>query len=639
MSHAASLAAVALLVASIGLDIAALVTTWWDAKAAVVLGESITQSISLWSVDFTGQGLILGLLEGGTSWDDLCNGAKLDGAMKDWCNKIPALRALVILAAIFSLFGAFGVAIGNYTGNTLVDAGAGFIGNVGNLSGIVAIVISCTLDLDSVSNFAAFTMEYDKGPGRDGVTAGFGLIIAACATQFLGGVFACIGTCQEIREVAYLAQQVQLKHDLEEGPPKTRAEKAHIEHDKEDALARERYANLKKRQEAGDPYTVDAPDAKKKPGQPAGDTGEKPKMRRPYLEKVLFRQPQSEDDECPTKMLQDAFDEIDVDRSGSIDMDEIIEALSDCNIAVSKTAADTIMKEIDKNASGDVDLREFIMFFRRIEELKRFDQKNQQRQQFAAFLANFCFLADVVVVGVMLMLFIKMDEEEDADTYAITKNVMIACIGLLAFLFILVVLMPILRLSLGPTAGRLQKQYNLAKEIKQRQKKMMDDMDDQDGSGPRRLAYTADDPAPPVNAAMFGRSYLPRKVTQNAWAPTLEEMNAPQAPQTPSTQPVPLSLQDGHAGSRAGSHHTPSHAGSHAGGRGHSHVRKGEWKYNPAYYAHAREFGEVIVQDNKGPMSWSPMQIRTPGHENQSMNAPNVPAALALTAMPGNMMR
>jgi Ca2+-binding EF-hand superfamily protein len=573
--------------------------------------------------------------------------------------KIKPTIALVILSAIFALFGALGVAIGNYSGNTLVDAFSGLIGNAGNLFGILAIVITCTMDVDKLyvdavrdqfSNDQALTvtMDTDEGPGRAGATIGFILIIAACCAQFLGGVFACIGTCQEISEVAKLAQQVKLRHDLEEGPPKTRAEKAHLEHDKEDALARERYENMRKREEREANKLFEATEDNDQSGGKE-EEGERPKRHLPALQKVLFRNPENEEDECPQSYLVDAFAEIDGDGSGSIEMDELIEALSDCNIAVSKNAADTIMKEIDKNASGDIDMREFIQFFRRIEELKAFDKKNQARQQFATFLANFCFLADTVVVGVMLMLFIKMDETEDPEGYAITKNVMMACIAFLVVLFLLVILAPILRLSFGPTVGRLTVQYEMAKEIKRAQKKMLDDEGDQSPGQTKRQLYSADDPPPPVNAAMFGRSYRPGMVSQEAWAPP--ELQAPPQPPTPQqrsstkiSQPsqassAPLAIQDGQQMGHTQTMQSTG-GGSHPPSSSHSHVRKGNWKYDPAYYTHAREFGEVVVQENKGPMSWSPMQIRSAGAENnRGLNAPNVPHQLSHTAMPGNMMR
>merc|ERR1719161_950813 len=126
------------------------------------------------------------------------------------------------------------------------------------------------------------------------------------------------------------------------------------------------------------------------------------------------------------------------------------------------------------------------------------------------------------------MMFIRMDKDEGSDNYSIMKNVLIACSALLGVLFLLVILMPILRLALGPTAGRMQKQYELAQEIKKQQRKKLQDNDDEDvasvGGGPRGAAgYSADDPPPPVNAAMFGRSYRPGKVDSSAWTPAIED--------------------------------------------------------------------------------------------------------------------
>merc|ERR1712094_105292 len=51
------------------------------------------------------------------------------------------------------------------------------------------------------------------------------------------------------------------------------------------------------------------------------------------LQRVLFRKPvEGDDDEIPTKMLEDAFAEIDGDGSGSIELDELVDALKLCGL-------------------------------------------------------------------------------------------------------------------------------------------------------------------------------------------------------------------------------------------------------------------------------------------------------------------
>merc|ERR1719181_203823 len=318
----------------------------------------------------------------------------------------------------------------------------------------------------------------------EGLTAssGFSIACAACGTMFAGALTGCIGTCQEMHDMAKIARERHLGAYKDEGPVAARSEKSAKIREAEDAESKVIYDNLQRRrkeelEKANDPLGVGGAD----------DDDKKQKKVPVMLQRVLFRKPvEGDDDEIPTKMLEDAFAEIDGDGSGSIELDELVDALKLCGLAVSKNATDVVMKEIDKNASGDVDLREFIEFFRHIEDLNRFQKKTAARQQFLSFLLNFCFLGDIVVVGVMLMMFIRMNKDANPDNYSIMKNVLMACSFALGFLFLVVILMPILRLALGPTATRMQKQYELAQEIKQQQRrKAMDEEMGQDQSGPR----------------------------------------------------------------------------------------------------------------------------------------------------------
>lgn len=632
MSHVASLFAVVLLVVSIAFSMASLVTTWWDAAYITARADGsnlfdLRIKMSLWNVEVLGSSSIanqkFAIPGKQTPWDDICNAAKPTNGEKTWCTNITAMHAMLILSSIFALFGACGVSFGYYSGNTLVDTLSGVVGTVGNLFGLVAIILACSLSVEDLYKSAlekeatsaelTFLVRYDKGPARDSSgTPGFSFAIATCAIQLVGGICSCVGTFQEIREVAALARVVQSRHETVH---ETRAERYAQTREAETAQAAEIYRNLAKRA-AGQPYALPLDDTVK--SDPKREAEEKPIPRALY--KVIHRMPQDPDDEIPQKMLVDAFAEIDGDGSGSIDLEELVEALRLCDLNVSNAAAATIMKDIDKNASGDVDMREFIQFFRNIEDLHRAELKGQARKRFASFLANFCFLADVVIVGVLLMVVIS-SEDSDSDSYKILKNLLIACSVFLGLLFLAVIVGPILRLLFGPAAQRMQVQYELSKEIRLAKRKREKDMLEEDEpSFPRDMVPTPDEerPAgPPVNAGLFGRSYRPGKVDEAAWAPPFQPLESPPPPEDPAPS---LTSQPTQQTQKSVSLHAPASLPP---------VRKGgHWRYDPQMYAVARDFAEIRKQGNVGFMSWSPMQIK----DMQMKEAHQQPSAIADTA-------
>jgi len=469
---------------------------------------------------------------------------------------------------------------------------------------------------------------------------------AAMGCQFVGAICGCIGTCQEMHEMAVLAASLKIGAYKDEGPGASRASKAAKIREGEANEAKIIYDNLAKRKKAAE----DALAQGKESGD--GDDEKKAAVKKipVMLQRVLFRKPQEgDDDEIPTKMLEDAFAEIDGDGSGSIELDELVDALKLCGLAVSKNATDVVMKEIDKNASGDVDLREFIEFFRHIEDLNRFQKKTAARQQFVSFLLNFCFLADIIVVGVMLMMFIRMEPADNPDNYAIMKNVLMACSVVLGILFLLVILMPILRLALGPSAARMQKQYELAQEIKKSQRRKAEGLDEaeasgQAGEGPRQLGYSPDDPPPPVNAALFGRSYRPGKVDSQAWTPAIEDVQpaakskaGSSSAESESAVVVRAGTKSDHAGEdgRDGSKdQRGAGAAVHAAQHGHAHRRS--WRYDPANYGIAQEHATMLEQAGLGLTSWTPMQVQDVNIPKQTGPAilPGAPLALTDAAFP-----
>jgi hypothetical protein len=174
-----------------------------------------------------------------------------------------------------------------------------------------------------------------------------------------------------------------------------------------------------------------------------------------YLQKVLFWSRQqdpgdpSSQQSIPTELLEMAFQEIDEDNSGFIVVDELVEALHLCGLNAHPKAVDRVIQDMDKNASGDIDITEFVEFFRQMEELSQFYHKTQARQQFCTMLCNFCFLLNLIVVFVLIMIFVGMDQNENPDMYQITRTLLMAMLVALIVLCCCVIGFPAMRLSIG----------------------------------------------------------------------------------------------------------------------------------------------------------------------------------------------
>lgn len=639
MSHFASLASVVLLFSSIVLNIVSLTSVWWSplATGSVSAGGSAVsvkaEASLLWlEVEATLSGTSASAK---TDWDEVCDSPSIAEDFKSaMCPKVKAARAFLILGAIMACCAAALNGAGMYTGNTLIDSAGGLVAGFSCLCSGLAIAV-------------AFMV------GSEGLTSspGYLTVCMGCGLQLAGAICSCIGTCQEMHDLAKLASTLHLGAFKEPEKLEARSIRAAKIRDVEQGETKMIYENLQKRKAAAEKAATQREGSDTGPVEKAAEEAKKVPVK---LKAVLFRKPgDGDDDEIPTNMLEEAFAEIDGDGSGSIELEELVDALALCGLSVSKNATDTIMAEIDKNADGTVDLREFIEFFRHIEDLNRFGKKTAARAQFLSFLLNFCFLADMVVVGVMLMMFIRMDEAENPDNYSIMKNVLMACSFGLGVLFLLVILMPILRLALGPTANRMQKQYELAQEIKKSQMKKASANDDDAGAGGGGRAsggYGPDDDPPPVNAAMFGRSYRPGRVDSEAWTPAIEDVPPPSKSKShanSSSEAATVVRAGSHAASShghgsheselSGSNKAGSHGarGTHAGAGGGGHGRRHSWRYDPANYSIASEHAQMLDSAGLGPTSWTPMQVRDASIPKQTApSIGNAPLALADAALP-----
>jgi len=169
--------------------------------------------------------------------------------------------------------------------------------------------------------------------------------------------------------------------------------------------------------------------ARKKERQKLGEESVAPveKKKHVMLKRVIFWADEAEGDEqLPMGLLEAAYQEIDEDGSGSVTLEELVSSLQDCGLHASQSAADAVMREIDKNMDGTIDIHEFVEFFRTLEEMNDFQKKTEQRAQFLTFICNFCFLAHIVIVGVFLMIFIRMDEASNPDNYSIMQTMLMA---------------------------------------------------------------------------------------------------------------------------------------------------------------------------------------------------------------------
>jgi len=242
----------------------------------------------------------------------------------------------------------------------------------------------------------------------------------------------------------------KLKAALQKAPEPKRMDATRVEIDKEKVEVEEKLRNMRKRANNNAmkmPDDIPKPAGQEEDDEDDEEDGKKKKKVPRALMKVLYFQPEEDEEGIPTSMLEDAFREIDVDGGGNIDASELVDALNRCGLPVSNNAADAIMKEVDKNASGDIDIIEFIEFFRQIEELTQFGKKAAARQQFCSFLLQFCFVSHFLAVGVMSMMFMRMNPTDNADNYSIMKNVLIALSVVLILLCMASLVVPILKLK------------------------------------------------------------------------------------------------------------------------------------------------------------------------------------------------
>mmetsp|Transcript_69047 Transcript_69047/g.174007 ORF Transcript_69047/g.174007 Transcript_69047/m.174007 type:complete len:624 (-) Transcript_69047:87-1958(-) len=586
------------------LAVFSLVLPWWVGSTTVgrlASQSTIESTITLWAFDLSigvqvpdgAGGTTLEIEKQDMTWSQMCDGATqtASGGAPGACSNMHAIRAFAILSPIFGLAGTAVLLLSRTVSPLLLLFGA-FLALLTGLFAFAGVGMGISVSMSGLSGMGVICL----------------LAAVLVSMTSLCGAFYGAGIAMPI-----------------DPPPEkkrsTRQQRVQAQREKDIELAGQLEANVASNMQD------------KSEGELIGSarSGSSDGRRKPpvMLKKVLFWSQEHSGDadaeEIPTEWLEKAFQEIDEDGSGAIELEELVECLNLCGLNASMEVVSTIMSEIDKNMSGDIDIHEFVEFFRQLEELDRFQAKTQQRAQFAQFLCNFCFIAHIIIVSAMLMNFINMEESDDPDGYLIMRNMLMAFSVVLGILLITVICLPAIRLTLGANMAAWERQYNL--ELKKRIKKPQAD-DNKDNL--RQAAWSTGSAAADgltditINAAMFGASYRVSK--QNFF----QQPAIPDGPRQPSKMSRP-------GGSRHSSKmHQPQQQQLQMSPAA-SGVLKGKdgslERYDPdAYRAAALQAMEMNV-----PTSFSPMQVRD---MDMPKEEPQMPGTLALQdgpTLPGGL--
>jgi len=551
-----------------------IVMPWWRMSSELLevqLNSTGTEttldgSITLWDFDLD---LLLppeeGELEGEemnlkTTWDAMCStAAKEQANVPATCGTVVMARAFVILTAILSSTAAVLITLAKRFTPLLL------LGSI--LAALIAAFFAAS---------AAFMGVLMSTAGLNG----WGFL-------FTGGSMVLNVLC--VAAIFYTAVKAMPGADSEaEASRGSRLRRAQD--------ASQKAAEMAKQLEMG-------MGSRKKERQKLGEESVAPveKKKHVMLKRVIFWADEEGDEELPMELLEAAYQEIDEDGSGSVTLEELVSSLQDCGLHASQSAADAVMREIDKNMDGTIDIHEFVEFFRTLEEMNDFQKKTEQRAQFLTFICNFCFLAHIVIVGVFLMIFIRMDEASNPDNYSIMQTMLMAFSVVLSLLFLSVIAIPAARMTLGPQLVAWQ--YYYFKAIKPAPKVQNQNLTSvaSAANGIRGAAWAEGaGEAPPVNAAKYGASYRVSRMTYDMSADDYQQANRSLTAGTNS---------DGRAmtGASNPSHGTPQLGQMTAGPPGAIMSRTGEFmRYNPSSYREAAMQSKTA----RMPMSFTPMQVQ-----------------------------
>eukprot|EP00435_Cladocopium_sp_Y103_P065703 s893_g27.t1 len=164
----------------------------------------------------------------------------------------------------------------------------------------------------------------------------------------------------------------------------------------------------------------------------------------------------------PIKFLEAAFQEIDVEGRGVITLDQFMATVAKCGLKTSKASFDRVLQEMNQERQGRLDLREFIAFFRLVEDGLNKEARGKSKALMALYLCNFCFFIHVAILCAILIILVRRqasatpedleDPLHQAEGQLLGTTLQLVSISLLGF-FISVVAVPLLRLTVGSSIG------------------------------------------------------------------------------------------------------------------------------------------------------------------------------------------
>jgi len=164
----------------------------------------------------------------------------------------------------------------------------------------------------------------------------------------------------------------------------------------------------------------------------------------------------------PVKFLEAAFQEIDADGRGVITLDQFMATVAKCGLKTSKASFDRVLQEMNQERQGQLDLREFIAFFRLVEDSLNREARGKSKALMALYLCNFCFFIHVAILCAILIILVRRqanatpedleDPLHQAEGQLLGTTLQLVSISLLGF-FISVVAVPLLRLTVGSSMG------------------------------------------------------------------------------------------------------------------------------------------------------------------------------------------
>jgi len=174
----------------------------------------------------------------------------------------------------------------------------------------------------------------------------------------------------------------------------------------------------------------------------------------------------------PKQFLIDAFQEIDEDGQGIITEAELTKGLALCGLDTEPDAMARIIQDVDKDANGDITCKEFVSFFRTIEEINDMERDARRRASFFECMCNLCFVLHVIGVSLLVMMIVRMQGDSDSNGYQMMQTALSGLSFTFAILFFCVIGLPMLRLTLASSvrSWKIHFRATLKQQRRKRQK-------------------------------------------------------------------------------------------------------------------------------------------------------------------------